>query len=172
VGEFASLERRVGLLAGEFDGTNGRKRLQVVAKQTAKDVDEAVRADLGDQSMSGWRRGGPIKVTGAAKVISDTEISVFAAGKGKGPMRVLEQGRNQGNAGGFSGPGINTRTGVTARTKSGGVRKVRARKGKRWNGTTDGKGTWSDAVQLMQGRVGKRVDDQVVDAIRSHIGKG
>lgn len=171
--DFASLNRRLGQLAGEFDGTAGRKRLEAVGRQTKADVDDAVRADgLGDQSMSGWRRGAPIKVTGQARVISDSEIFVGPQGKGIGPMRVLESGRNQGNASGFSGPGINTKTGTTARTKSGGLRKVRARKKKRWNGTTEGRDTWSDAVQLMESRVPGRVHKQVQAAIRRHIGRG
>ena len=165
MGDFASLERRVGLLAGEFDGTNGRKRLEVVARQTAKDVDEAVRADLGDLSMSGWRRGAPIPVTGVAEVVSDTEIKVSPQRRAAGPMRVLEQGRQSYAAG-------DRRSSGSYVSKKTGERKTRTRKVKRNTKATAGKGTWSDAVRLMQGRVGKRVDDQVVDAIRSHIGRG
>ena len=163
--EFASLERRVGQLAAEFDGTNGRKRLGVVAKQTAKDVDEAVRADLGDQSMSGWRRGAPIQVTGVADVVSDTEIRVSPQRRAVGPMRVLEQGRQSYATG-------DRRASGSYVSKKTGERKTRTRKVKRNTKATAGKGTWSDAVALMQARVGKRVDDQVHEAIRRHIGRG
>ena len=133
--DFAAFNRKIGGVLSEFDGTAARKRLEAIARATAKDVDEAVRGDLGDTSMSGWRRGAPIQITGVAEVQSDSEILVQAAKAGRGPMRVLEQGRNMGNAGGFSGPGVAS-DGSTKRTKSGGLRKVRARKAKRWNGHT------------------------------------
>jgi hypothetical protein len=165
VADFASLTRTLEGLAGEFDGTNARKRLEVVARQTAKDVDEAVRADLGDQSMSGWRRGSPIPVTGDAKVVSDNEISVSPMRRALGPMRVLEQGRQSYSAG-------DRRTSGSYVSKKTGERKQKTRKVKRNTKATAGKGTWSDAVLLMQGRVGQRMDAQVVDAIRSHIGRG
>ena len=165
MGDFASLEHRLGLLAAEFDGTAGRKRLEAVAKDTAKDVDEAVRADLGDQSMSGWRRGSPIPVTGTAEVVSATEIKVSPPRTALGPMRVLEQGRQSYAAG-------DRRAAGSYVSKKTGERKAKTRKVKRNTKATAGKGTWSDAVRLMQGRVGKRVDAQVVDAIRSHIGRG
>lgn len=165
MGEFAALERRVGELAAEFDGTAGRKRLEVVAKQTSKDVDEAVRADLGDQSMSGWRRNSPIPVTGVGKVVSDTEIEVAPAARAKGPMRVLEQGRQSYAAG-------DRRSSGSYVSKKTGERRAKSRKVKRNTKATVGKGTWSDALALMADRVPKRVDDQVVDAIRRHIGRG
>jgi large subunit ribosomal protein L3 len=39
-------------------------------------------------------------------------------------------------------------------------------------GTTKGKGTWSDAVGLMEQRVPDRVNKEVVKALRRHLGKG
>jgi hypothetical protein len=69
---------------------------------------------------------------------------------GAGPTTTSQFGRGRGNASGFQGPGINKRTGVTSRTKSGAVRKQRKSKGydwgqvaarKRWSGFTDGKNT-------------------------------
>lgn len=121
----------------------------------------AVRADIGDTSMSGWWRGRPIAMTGSLKVNGDAIIIQPVRGA-VGPTRVMEQGRNQGNASGFSGPGINVKTGLTSRTKSGGIRKVRARKGRR-NGATQGKGTWSAAEEAMRDRA-PRVQQAVVRA--------
>jgi hypothetical protein len=120
-------------------------------------VETAVRGDLGDLSMSGWRRGAAIAISSHTEI--EGEAIVVRPGtvdnawrRGKGPMRVLEQGRNQGGAGGFHGPGVAQRdgknflAGETARTASGKVRKVRARARKRWNGVTTGRGTWSSAL--------------------------
>lgn len=169
--DFAAFQRKLDGVVKELDGTAGRRRLERVAKKTENDITEAVTGDIGDTSMSGWRRGSPITITGRGVVQSNTEILMTPAKGAAGPMRVLQDGRNQGNAGGFAGPGVG-RDGMTARTKSGAVRKVRARKAKRWNGTTAGKGTWADAVKLMESRVGKRVDDEVVDALGRHLGRG
>ena len=169
--DFAAFTKKIDGVVKEFDGTAGTQRLKRVAMQTKKDVDEAVRHDLGDQSMSGWRRGNPIDIGGRFDLKSDHEIEMLPSKKAGGPMRVLEQGRNQGNAGGLAGPGI-SKDGTTKRTKAGKVAKVRARKGHRWNGRTQGKGTWSDAVKLMEQRVPGRVDDEVRKALAKHLGKG
>ena len=145
--DFASLEKRIGLLSQEFSGEAGRKRLNAVGAQTKKDVDEAVKGDLGDQSMSGWRRSKPIQLRGRYDVISDHELRMTA--NVPGPMVVLEHGRNKGKT-----------EPVRTRTKSG-----RLRRAKRWNGHTQPKHTWSEATALMQKRVGRRVDEQVAKTI-------
>jgi hypothetical protein len=109
---------------------------------------EAV-ADLGgDAAFSGWRRGSPIGLVTQLKTIP-TGVAMIPTRASAGPWTVANQGRNQGNASGFSGPGINVRTGKTSRTKSGALRKVRARSAKRWNGTTSPKHTADRAVQRM-----------------------
>lgn len=149
--DLAALEKRLKLLEQEFSGAAGRKRLNAVAVQTKKDVDEAVRNDLGDQSMSGWRRKKPIVLKGRYDVVSDHEFRVKP--NVPGPMVVLEQGRNKGKTGA-----------VQTRTRTG-----RLRKAKRWNGHTSPKHTWSESVDLMQKRVGKRVDEQVQKSIARFI---
>ena len=166
-------------VAAELDGTAARKRITRVAVDTKKDVDEAVRADLhGEQSFKNWRRGNRLEIKGRFDIKSDTEFEVNPVPRGRGPMRVLEQGRNQGGAGGFHGPGIVRKTtknyvaGETARTKSGRVRKVREFKVKRWNGRTEGKGTWTDAVKLMQQRVPDRVARRMHQDLSKIFGKG
>jgi hypothetical protein len=108
-------------------------------------------ADIGG-SFSGWKRSNPIELDTKLKtikngvVLSPTRVSA-------GPWTVAERGRNSGNATGFSGPGINRSTGLTSRTKSGGLRKVRATKGKRWNGHTAGMHTASRATSRMEREV-------------------
>lgn len=163
---FAEFDLKLQHIQQEWSGAAGRRRLERVAVKTKGDVAEAVKGDLGDLSMSGWRRGNPIDVQGRYDVQTDSSFTVTPAKRGRGPMRVLEQGRNQGNAFGFAGPGVNAQTGATARNQDGSVRKVRARKGKRWNGRTAGKDTWSDATALMQQRVAGRVHDEVVKSLR------
>jgi hypothetical protein len=144
---FLNLDRKLNALADDLSGRKVLPRLAIESrKRLVPKVAAAVRGDIGDESMSGWWRGSAIDVAGSI-TLESSGVGIVPRGKGAGPLRVLDQGRNQGNASGFSGPGINSITGVTARTKSGAVRKTRARKGKRWNGTTQGKGTWGDAVE-------------------------
>ena len=172
--DFATFNRKVDGVIKEFDGTNGKKRLTRVAMDTKKDVDEAVANEIGgDQAMRGWTRKKPIKIAGRFDLMSDHAFEVKPSKRGAGPMRVLEEGRNaSGGAGGFQGPGVNRKTGGRNFTKSGKVAKQRSSKGKRWNGRTSGKGTWSDAVKLMSERVPRRVEKEVSAALRRHLGKG
>lgn len=114
---------------------------------------EAAR-DLGDGAFSGWRRGHPIQL--ATQLFGQGGVTVLSPTKrSAGPWTVANDGRNQGNARGFAGPGINPVTGITARTKSGRVRKVRARKARRWNGTTEGKATADRSQRAMEKQLPK-----------------
>lgn len=99
----------------------------------------------GDRKYSGWPGPDPLALR-ATLHRGGGGITIGRTRGSAGPWRVSDTGRNQGNAAGFSGPGINTRTGVTSRTKAGNIRKVRARKAKRWNGRTRGEGTWDKAA--------------------------
>ena len=113
---------------------------------------------------------GFFQITGMSKSVGDGVL--VSAGKASGPMRVLQSGRNQGNAGGFAGPGINRKTGATSRTKSGGVRKVRSFAARRWNGTTAGKGTWADAAARITRDAPGELEREVAKAIGKHLGRG
>ena len=158
---FGDLSHRMDLLAREMGGQAQQARLKRVGVLSKADINEAVRADLGDMSMSGWRRGNPHEIVGRFDLQGDSAVAMTPSPKGRGPMRVLESGRNQGNAGGVSGPGISA-DGTTRRTKSGAVRKVRARRGRRWNGTTRGKGTWTDATKIMEAKMPARYEHALV----------
>ena len=174
---FAQFERKIAAVQDELSGAAGKARLARVGKLAQGDVDEAVRGTLGDDSMSGWKRGAPIPIKGASRLVGDTEVLV-SAGKASGPMRVLQSGRNQGNAGGMAGPGVSA-DGTTRRNKNGTVRKATKRKGyeygkvgRRWNGTTAGKGTWSKADALIAARTPARVHAEVRKALGKHLGRG
>ena len=168
---FTSLDNKFDQLSKELSGKAGLQRLERVGKKVAPKVAEAVSSDLGDTSMSGWRRGAPIAIKGVAKV-EDNSVVIEPNPKGKGPARVLESGRNQGNASGFSGPGINRTTGETSRTKAGKLRKVRARKGKQWNGYTTGRGTWSKASEQIAKEAPKLMAAEASDAMAGLFLKG
>jgi hypothetical protein len=108
----------------------------------------AAATDLGsDRKFTGnGRKGGGWKGPDAL----DIAVRIHKDGRGltahrtrgsAGPWRVATDGRNQGNASGFAGPGLNHRTGITSRTSTGKVR-LRRTRARRWNGRTEGKGTW------------------------------
>ena len=121
---------------------------------------DAASRDLGsDAKFSGWPKAAlevafsPHRQPGG--------ITFHRAGRSAGPWRVAEFGRNQGDASGFAGPGVNRRTGETLRTASGGVRRVRGARSRKWNGRTRGKGTWSEAERLIGSRAPAVVDREV-----------
>jgi hypothetical protein len=58
---------------------------------------------------------------------------------------------------------------VTSRNKDGGVRKVRARKGKRWNGTTQGKRTASKAVAKIDAAMPDVVEVNLRGVVTKHF---
>jgi len=148
-----------------MSGQAGKQRLERVARQTKTDVDEAVRGDLGDLSMSGWSRKKPYDIRGRYDIISDHEFEVNPDRKARGPMRVLESGRQAYQMGDTRSGGFRTR-------KKDGARVEKRRKVKRATGATKGKGTWSDATKLMSERVPGRVDAEVRKAIGKFFKKG
>jgi len=152
--DLAGLERKIVLLQREFSGEEGRRRLGVIGRETKKDVTEAVQGDLGDQSMSGWRRKKPVEIRGRYDIVSDHELRIYP--NAAGPMVVLEIGRNHGKA--RPTPQFNKRGKQTKRSK--------------WNGRTTGKRTWSDAEKLMDKRVPGRIEEQVVKSIGKIVRKG
>ena len=123
-----------------------RKSIAMAMAEAAQPIarQEAVRDVGGDVKFSGWapKLDTQVKSVRSGAIIMPTRSSA-------GPWTVAQQGRNQGNASGFSGPGINRRTGRTSRNKSGAVRKVRRFRARRWNGRTIGKGTADRATRRM-----------------------
>ena len=171
---FAALQHKLALVEREVDGTAARARLARVGKVTEGDVSKAIRADIGDQSMSGWKdKGGTaIELGGHSQVLSDHEVEIDPGTtgganwrKGKGPMRVLEQGRQQYAAGDRrqSGTYTSKRTGLTT---------AKTRKVKRNTGATEGKGTWTDATQIMVREMPKRYEAEFVKDLARHLRRG
>ena len=139
-----------------------------MGRRAQKLAEQAASADLGgDPMMSGWKVA-ELK-TRTRRLADGATLLSPASPAAAGGWTVASDGRNQGNAGGFFGPGINATTGLTARTKSGKVRKVRARALRRWNGTTRGKDTASDAVALMEREMPKLAEQGVKRVIRKRF---
>jgi hypothetical protein len=137
----------------------GREGQQIADRQAARSLG-------GDRAFSGWNRGAPVPL---ATHLKPARQGTLLLPKFPGGWTVAEQGRNQGNAGGFSGPGINRSTGITSRTKSGAVRRVRARQSRRWNGATAGKGTASRAVAEMDRQLPRIADKAVLKVTRKRF---
>jgi hypothetical protein len=166
---FAAFGRELAGLEGDLTEKEKRQitRMQGVAAQ--KIAANRARSDLGaDRAFSGWRRGSPIPLDTQLRSVRDGN-TLLTPGKSAGPWTTAEFGRNQGNASGFSGPGINRRTGATARTKSGALRKVRATRGRQWNGTTQPKRTASEAHTEMERTLPKIADKAVLVVTRKRF---
>ena len=136
-----------------------------MAEKARPEAYRAAAADLGgDPKFSGWKPWLKLEVKAKpfGAVLMPTRQSA-------GPWTVAEIGRNQGNASGFAGPGVNRKTGLTARTKSGGLRKVRAVKAKRWNGYTAGKGTATDAAARIDKAVADIPEKRLRVVMRRHV---
>lgn len=151
--DFASFAHKIDRLERELDGRALAEKLAKIGKAAKDDAADAVRGDLGDLSMSHWRRGRPIQITARYDVVSDHEIEVSPAPRARGPWRVLEDGRRGGAA---------TDLVLVGRARRDGTRRARSRG--RNSGSTAGKQTWSDAVRLMDQRTPERVEKHVVKA--------
>lgn len=138
------------------------KEARVIAyREAAKDLG-------GDPKFSGWRPWLELQVKPTR---GSTGHLIAPTRQSAGPWTVAESGRNQGNGGGgaFFGPGANRRTGETARTKAGNVRKVRTVTARRWNGYTSGKGTASRATAEMERKIPPEIERQVTKVLRKHF---
>ena len=102
-------------------GPDGLKPVLTAIGMTGKDEStRAVRSDIGDVSMSNWRRAKPISI-GARFDLSGTSVMITPDRRSRGPWKVLESGRRAGTS----------------------------RRGRRYS-SSSGKGTWSDAERLIE----------------------
>ncbi len=165
----AAFTRDFDKMMSDLTGPEKRKITRAQAEEAQKIAAKAAARDLGgDRAFSGWNRTGPIPLDTQIRPARDGNTLLTPTKGSAGPWTVAEFGRNQGNAGGFAGPGIG-RSGITSRTKSGAVRKVRARRARRWNGTTQGKGTASEAIKVMDRVLPKIADEAVTKVIRKRF---
>lgn len=143
---FADFGDALDKMAKDIERESKTRIASEMAKRAQAIAETQASADLGgDPKFSGWK---PPLGTHIKPI--KTGMLVLPTRSGAGPWTVANQGRNQGNASGFSGPGISKKSGLTKKLKSGGVGKVKAFKSKRWNGTTKGKHTADKAVARME----------------------
>jgi hypothetical protein len=145
VESLASFNAKMGRLGDEFAGRALRAIAEDVGKASKVDVADAVRGDLGDLSMSNWRRSRPIQITGRYDLEGEGQVAIMPARRALGPMRVLEEGRKAG------------------------MSKARRRRRSRPVSSSPGKGTWSDALSIMQREVPGRVARAVNGAVRRSL---
>lgn len=159
---FGSFNKKLDVFFGGLRDPQLKRVMAEVGEAAQKAAEKAASADLGgDPKFSGWKPTLDTQV----KHIGEGKILIQPTRSSAGPWTVATKGRNQGNASGFAGPGVNRKTGQTSRTKSGGVRKVRQQT-KRWNGRTAGKGTADKAVAQMNRDTPPIMEKAVTDAIR------
>jgi hypothetical protein len=144
-------------LAERFSDAKVADMLVEIGKASTPDIDKAVSGDIGDQSMSNWWRGKPVPIVGDYKVAHRTLTMQFAR-TSAGPGRVLESGRSAHAAGG-------TRNSGTYRSKRTGEVRQKTRKVKRTSGATRGKGTWTDAVRILEQKVPDRIEAAVLKTV-------
>lgn len=161
--------RELERMAIEIRGAQKRKITGPMADKAQKIIDGQVAKDLTQSDFSGWTRQNPIKLTTQQKFGRNNAAIVHPTKQTAGPFTVLDQGRNTGNASGFAGPGINRRTGLTARKKNGELRKQRDRKARRWNGYTSGKGTASKAARAIEAAMPVVAEDGVRRVMVRHF---
>ena len=77
--EFAGLQKRINGILSEFDGKALEDRLKLAGKRLEPHVEEAVMADIGDTSMSGWPRRRPMALTGHAELATSVKHGIFIA---------------------------------------------------------------------------------------------
>lgn len=161
---FAEFGRAVATMDRDLQRSRARVTRKMLERAQTIAYAEAVRDVGGDRKFSGWRPALDlvIKVRPDGGVLQPTRSSA-------GPWTVAEQGRNQGNAAGFSGPGLNVRTGVTSRTASGKLRKVRTRQARRWNGYTAGKRTASRATTQINRALPDVAQAELVKVLKKHV---
>lgn len=164
---FKAFGAELSKLAEGMSGAEKAKITKAMGRQAQVIAERAASADLGgDPKFSGW----PPRLDTQLKTNGSGATTLMPTRHSAGPWTVAERGRNQGNARGFAGPGVNRRTGLTARTKNGGLRRVRTTTGRsNWNGYTRGKNTASEAFDRMEQELPKIAAVEVRRAIQKHV---
>jgi hypothetical protein len=134
-----------------------RKITRDQAEAAQKVANRHAARDLGgDRAFSGWRRSAPIPLDTVIRNSKDATI-LSPTKRTAGGWTVAEFGRNSSAGPRMVGPRL---------TKTGKISKRRAR---RYNGTTRGKGTASDAVKVMEKELPKVADKGVTKALRKRF---
>jgi hypothetical protein len=141
--DLQGLNRKLDNLADSLS-KDTRKMLNAVGMEGKTIGRNSVTGDIGDLSMSNWRRGRPIQIGLRFDIRSDSSVEIAPVPKASGPLRVLEQGR------------------------SAGMSKGRKRKGR--VGSTAGRGTWTAATDRMAKDLPKVVHEHTRTQLRKLFG--
>lgn len=175
--ELNQLRRNCQTLMAGLAGPMLDDVLNAVGMETKPLVESGVVSELGDQSMSGWRRGAPITIAGRYDIYkesasqsdaAESSLVVRPTPRARGPMRVLERGRHMGSTGRLEGPAIvqtGTNAGITRRRKNGTIVVGKPSKARRWNGYTQPQRTWSEISALLERRTPEVADRAIVNTI-------
>lgn len=101
----------------------------------------AVQRDIGDLSMSNWRRGRPVNLASRFDIKGDSAVEIGPNKRGRGPVRVLTDGRKAGTS----------------------------RKGRPVSASR-GRGTWDRARDDMERELPKVARQNTVKVLRKHFG--
>lgn len=142
--DWAAFAHKLDRTSAEFSGTNLHQVWAQLGKAAEGDAAKAAAADLGgDDTFSGWSKN---PLVTESKPVADGVV-VRPRPRARGAWRVAQSGRHQGAmrvlGGGASGPVLGQGK-ISAKTGKA------LGKNKRWNGSTDPKDTWDDAVEIMQ----------------------
>lgn len=182
--ELDALRRNCRELIAGLDGPMLDTVLNEVGLEVKPLVESGVASELGDTSMSGWRRGAPVKIAGRYDIFTESapdqssaeqSLVVRPTPRARGPMRVLERGRHMGNAGGIAGPAViqtGDRAGQTRRRKNGTIAVSKPGRAKRWNGYTRPQQTWSEISALIERRAPELADRAIVNTILRAMAHG
>lgn len=164
---FGAFGNALEAAARDLNSEQKRRITREMAERAQQIATAAASADLGgDPKFSGWAP----RLDTQIKTLRDGASLLIPTRSSAGPWTVAQRGRNQGNAGGFQGPGVNRRSGLTARTRSGGLRRVRTATARsKWNGYTRGKNTAAEAVAQMEKELPKIAEAGVIKAIQKHV---
>lgn len=162
---FGDFGAELNKMAATMEKEARQRITRPMGEKAQKIAEAAASADLGgDPKFSGWKP----RLDTQLKDGQNGSTILMPTKSGAGPWTVAQVGRNQGSAGGFSGPGIG-KSGLTAKTKAGGLKKVKSFKSKRWNGTTKGKNTADKALARMETELPKIAEDGVRAILQKHF---
>ena len=152
--------RRLAVMKRELSGDAESKRLLRIARAVRPMADAQVRADIGDQSMSGWSHRSPVPIVSRARLSSPTSAVVEPTPKTRGPWRVMQSGRQAYAAGDRRVAGVRYRKRTNDYV-------LKTRLVKRNVGATRGRGTWTKAESAMATAARSQHTREVISKFRS-----
>lgn len=162
--DLAELGVTLRSMASALGGEARRDALELAGANAVKLMDAAVRSDLGDMSLSGWRHRDPAPIVTEAKVEGSAAV-IVPRRRLTGIMQTLTSGRNAYQPGDrrVKGSYVSKRTGE---------RKLRTRKVKGVVGATRGKGTWDDGFDAIERATPDLIEESLYEALKGVVRGG